>query len=141
MKNEFLLKSLKHNDSKLKDFKDKIFNEKLEMLLGEDNDNEINSTPADLVIQTENTYPRIFTSIKAFEKFQNLLNEFGISSQDLANYSFVFHRMKKDSLIFKDLKQIEFIDFLSSFEIHLDRLKPKSQLGNIDLRESIYNRI
>jgi hypothetical protein len=88
-----------------------------------------------------NPYPRIFTSIKAFEKFQNLLNEFGNSSQDLANYSFVFHRMKKDSLIFKDLKQLEFIDFLSSFEIHLDRLKPESQLGNNDLREGIYNRI
>jgi hypothetical protein len=49
--------------------------------------------------------------------------------------------MKKDSLIFKDLKQLEFIDFLSSFEIHLDRLKPESQLGNNDLREGIYNRI
>ena len=88
-----------------------------------------------------NPYPRIFTSDKAFDKFQNLLDEFGNSNQDLANYSFVFHRMKKDSLIFKDLKQLEFIDFLSSFEIHLDRLKPESQLGNNDLREGIYNRI
>ena len=88
-----------------------------------------------------NPYPRIFTSDKAFDKFENLLDEFGNSNQDLANYSFVFHRMKKDSLIFKDLKQLEFIDFLSSFEIHLDRLKPESQLGNNDLREGIYNRI
>lgn len=89
----------------------------------------------------ENPNPRIFTSIKAFKKFKNLYNEFAKSNQDLANYSFVFHRMKKDNLIYKDLKQLEFIDFLSSYEIHLDRLKPISQLGNNDLRESIYNRI
>jgi hypothetical protein len=49
--------------------------------------------------------------------------------------------MKKDNLIYNDLKQLEFIDFLSTFEIHLDRLKPISQLGNNDLREGIYNRI
>lgn len=89
----------------------------------------------------ENPYPRIFTNSKAFNKFKNLYDEFAKSNQDLANYSFIFHRMKKDNLIYKDLKQLEFIDFLSSFEIHLDRLKPISQLGNNDLREGIYNRI
>lgn len=89
----------------------------------------------------ENPYPRIFTNIEAFKKFKNLYDEFEKSNQDLANYSFVFHRMKRDNLIYKDIKQLEFIDFLSSFEIHLDRLKPISQLGNNDLREGIYNRI
>jgi hypothetical protein len=91
--------------------------------------------------RVENPYPRIFTSVGAYSKFKNLFDEFAKSNQDLANYSFVFHRMKKDNLIYKDLKQLEFIDFLSSFEIHLDRLKPISQLGNNDLREGIYNRI
>ena len=89
----------------------------------------------------DNPYPRIFTSVDAYIKFKNLYDEFEKSNQNLANYSFVFHRMKKDHLIYKDLKQLEFIDFLSSFEIHLDRLKPISQLGNNDLREGIYNRI
>ena len=89
----------------------------------------------------DNPYPRIFTSVGAYIKFKNLYDEFEKSNQNLANYSFVFHRMKKDNLIYKDLKQLEFIDFLSSFEIHLDRLKPISQLGNNDLREGIYNRI
>lgn len=93
------------------------------------------------ILSEENPYPRIFTSVDAYIKFKNLYDEFEKSNQNLANYSFVFHRMKKDHLIYKDLKQLEFIDFLSSFEIHLDRLKPISQLGNNDLREGIYNRI
>jgi hypothetical protein len=92
-------------------------------------------------LEETNPYPRIFTTTKAFNKFKNLVEEFGKGNQDLANFSFVFHRMKKDNLIFKDLKQIEYIDFLSFFEINLDRLKPISQLGNNDLRESIYNRV
>jgi hypothetical protein len=88
-----------------------------------------------------NPYPRIFTSIKAFEKFQNLLDEFGNGSENLANYSFVFHRMKRDKLIFDDFQQTQFVFFLLDFDINISRIKPKSQLGNNDLREGIYNRI
>ena len=106
---------------------------------GNDQNGVITSTTSETI--SENPYPRIFTSVDAYIKFKNLYDEFEKSNQNLANYSFVFHRMKKDHLIYKDLKQLEFIDFLSSFEIHLDRLKPISQLGNNDLREGIYNRI
>lgn len=88
-----------------------------------------------------NPYPRIFTSIKAFEKFKNLLDEFGNGSENLANYSFVFHRMKRDKLIFDDFQQTQFVFFLLDFDINISRIKPKSQLGNNDLREGIYNRI
>ena len=100
-----------------------------------------NTNNTDNSEKEENPYPRIFTTTKAYNKFKNLLDEFGKGNQDLANFSFVFHRMKKDNLIFKDVKQIEYIDFLSFFEINLDRLKPITQLGNNDLRESIYNRV
>lgn len=89
----------------------------------------------------ENPHPRIFTSLHAYNKFMSLLAEFGIVNKPLANYSFVFHRMKKDVLLFEGSKQIEFIDMLSYFDIHLDRIKPLSQLGNNDLRESIYNKV
>ena len=37
--------------------------------------------------------------------------------------------------------EIEFVDFLSNFEIHIDRIKSENLLGNMDLREGIYNRI
>jgi hypothetical protein len=89
----------------------------------------------------ENPYPRIFTTIKAFNKFKNLLEEFGNSSENLANYSFVYHRMKKDNLIFDDYQQTQFMYFLLDFDINIKRIKPKTQLGNNDLRESIYNRV
>lgn len=93
------------------------------------------------ITDEENPYPRIFTSIKAFDKFKKLREEFGDGDEDLANYSFVYHRMKKDKLIYEDYKQTEFMYFLLEFDINIKRIKPKSQLGKTDFRESIYNSI
>lgn len=87
----------------------------------------------------KNPYPRIFTSSLAYEKFKNLLEEFGNTKQNLSNYSFVYHRMVKDKFIFSDYKQKEFVYFLLDFNINIDRIKPRTQLGNNDLRERIYN--
>lgn len=89
----------------------------------------------------ENPYPRIFTSINAFYKFKNLLDEFGNGTENVANYSFVFHKMKRDRLIFDDYQQTQFIYFLLDFDINISRVKPKSQLGKTELRESIYNKV
>lgn len=88
-----------------------------------------------------NPYPRIFTSNKAFDKFKKLKEAFGNTKQNLSNYSFVYHRMIKDKLIFEDYKQTEFVFFLLNFEINISRIKPKSQQGNNDFRESIYNSV
>ena len=87
----------------------------------------------------ENPFPRIFTSPKAFNKFKKLNEEFGDTKQNLSNYSFVYHRMVKDKFIFEDYKQKDFVFFLLDFDINIDRIKPKTQLGNNDFRESIYN--
>lgn len=87
----------------------------------------------------KNPYPRIFTSFLAYKKFKSLIEEFGKTPNDLANYSFVYHHMIKDKLIYADYKQTEFVFFLLDFDINISRIKPKSQLGNNDLRESIYN--
>ena len=105
------------------------------------NETTENESTIVLTDKMENPYPRIFTSIKAFTKFKNLIEEFGNSSENLANYSFVYHRMKKDNLIFDDYQQTQFMYFLLDFDINIKRIKPKSQLGNNDLREGIYNRI
>nr|WP_315232681.1 hypothetical protein [uncultured Flavobacterium sp.] len=91
------------------------------------------------VADEDNLYPRIFTSHKAFDKFKKLREEFGNTKQNLSNYSFVYHRMVKDKFIFEDYKQTEFVFFLLAFDINISRIKPKTQLGNNDLRESIYN--
>jgi hypothetical protein len=89
----------------------------------------------------ENPYPRIFTSIKAFEKFKNLLDEFGNTKENLANYSFVFHRMKRDELIYDDFQKLQFTYFLLKFDINIDRIKSMKEIGKIEYREGIYNRI
>ena len=91
------------------------------------------------VADEDNPYPRIFTSHKAFDKFKKLREEFGNTQQNLSNYSFVYHRMIKDKFIYSDYKQTEFVYFLLDFNINIDRIKPKTQLGNNDLRERIYN--
>jgi len=91
--------------------------------------------------QSINKYPRIFIDGKAYEFFKKLQDEFAGTKNILANFSFVFHRMKKDGLIFDHLKQLEFINFLSKLNIDIDRIKPQSQMGNEDFRESIYNRL
>lgn len=91
------------------------------------------------ITDDENLYLRIFTSHKGFNKFKKLKEEFGNTKQNLSNYSFIYHRMIKDKLIYEDYKQTEFVFFLLDFNVNISRIKPKTQLGNNDLRESIYN--
>lgn len=102
---------------------------------------EIPTSQPNSVAASKNIYPRIFVNEKAYELFEKLRGEFEGNKNSLANFSFLFHRMKKDGLIFDHLKQLEFVNFLSALNIHIDRIKPKSQMGNEDFRESIYNRI
>ncbi|ENA1802739.1 hypothetical protein ABF179_002147 [Flavobacterium psychrophilum] len=101
-------------------------------------DNKINNPET---TDNSNPYPRIFTSHKAFDKFKKLREEFGNTQQNLSNYSFIYHRMVKDKFIYEDYKQTEFVFFLLDFDINISRIKPKTQLGNNDLRESIYNNL
>ena len=86
----------------------------------------------------ENPYPRIFKNYKAYNVFKNLLDEFGTSKDTLANYSFVYHRMKKDELIYDDFQKLQFTYFLLDFNIKIDRIKRMEDIGKIALRESIY---
>lgn len=87
-----------------------------------------------------NLYPRIFTSNQAFFRFKKLLAEFGKTKHDLANYSFVYHRMVKDNLIFEDFQKLQFAYFLIDFDINIDRIKRFEEIGNLKFREDIYNK-
>ncbi|WP_432672132.1 hypothetical protein [Flavobacterium sp. SM2513] len=87
-----------------------------------------------------NLYPRIFTSNQAFIRFKKLLAEFGKSKHDLVNYSFVYHRMLKDNLIFEDFQKLQFAYFLINFDINIDRIKRFEEIGNLKFREDIYNK-
>lgn len=141
---EFLLKTIKKMSGQVAEFKDVLFENEIEQLFNfEDGDSEKTSELHSVVSNPieANPYPRIFTSPKAFDKFKKLLDEFGNGDENLANYSFVYHRMVKDKFIYEDYKQTEFMYFLLNFDINIKRIKPKTQLGKTDLRESIYNSV
>jgi len=88
----------------------------------------------------ENPYPRVFTSYDAFLVFEKLRIEFGSTKDNLANYSFVYHRMLKDNLIYDDFQKLQFTYFLLNFDIKIDRIKSFSVIGKKELRESIYSK-
>lgn len=97
-----------------------------------------NESTITLKNKLENPYPRIFTTNKAFDKFKYLVDEFGNTKENLANYSFVFHRMKRDGLIYDDFQKLQFTYFLLKFEINIDRIKSIKEIGKLEYRESIY---
>tara|TARA_R110001583_G_scaffold29405_3_gene103039 strand:- start:1300 stop:2499 length:1200 start_codon:yes stop_codon:yes gene_type:complete len=88
----------------------------------------------------ENKYPRIFKDYNAYSIFQNLLNEFGNTKENLSNYSYAFHKMTYEGLINYDILQKTYFNMLSEFDISIDRIKPESEIGKIALRDSIYNK-
>ncbi|QKJ63353.1 hypothetical protein [Flavobacterium sp. M31R6] len=85
-----------------------------------------------------NLYPRIFTTDKAFAVFKKSLDEFGNTDENLANYSFVFHRMKEDNLIYDDYQQTQFVFFLLKFDINIDRVKTLNLIGYKSAKERTY---
>ncbi len=89
----------------------------------------------------ENPYPRIFKNHKAFIFFTKLVEEFGTKKDPMANYSFVYHRMKRDELIYDDFQQLQFTYFLINFNINIDRIKRLEDIGKIAYRESIYSKV
>lgn len=90
---------------------------------------------------TENIpHPRIFTSVKAYKKFENLLIAFGNTRNNLANYSYVFHQMQREGLIHETCQQKEFVYLLIDLNIDIDRIKSLSQIGKIEYKSLIYNR-
>lgn len=104
----------------------------------------LDTEPSENLISEESTdsnpHPRIFKDAKAYSLFNNLFDEFGNREENLANYSFIFHRMKKDELIFNDVQNLQFVYFLLDLNINIDRIKPLAQIGKKKLRESIYSK-
>lgn len=140
MKREFLINTLQSNHSELKIFKNKIFDEKLNVILGEPSENEIVSTPNADILENENKYPRIFKDYYSYSVFKNLHDEFGNSNENMSNYSYVFHKMTYEGLIHYDLLQKTYVEMLSDFDISIERIKPMAEIGKKDLRDSIYDK-
>jgi hypothetical protein len=91
-------------------------------------------------ISEENPYPRVFKDYYSYCVFKKLYDEFGNKKECLSNYSFVFYKMTYDGLIHFDLLHKTYIEMLSNFDISIDRIKPKAEIGKLALRDSIYTR-
>lgn len=123
---------------------DRIKEDKLPCQKEADQNKKIENNMIDYYSYTEkhkNPYPQIFTSYSAYYIFEKLQAEFGDTRENLANFSFLYHRMKKDELIFESYPQINFIFFLMDFNINITRIKTQSLIGNVAFKEEIYNRI
>jgi len=121
--------------------KDKI----LDKLIFNNESNESNENSENIEIRSinnseeENPEPLVFKNYKAFIVFKKYFDRFGSSAQNLTNYSFLYHKMVRDKLIHKEAKQIAYYDFLSKYNISIERIKPMTQIGNKNIKESIYN--
>ena len=89
--------------------------------------------------ESANPYPRIFVTSNAYLVFKNLKAVFKDTKQNIANYSFVYHKMVHDNLIYPDIKQREYLEMLGKFDISIARLKSPRELGKNSLKESIYS--
>lgn len=139
-RNSYNFHMLKYIRDNINELKEEFFKSQINDLLSlnkKSDSNIFKGVSNDEKIE-KNPYPRFFTNDNAYQIFKNLLSEFGNTNENLANYSFVFRRMIKDNYIFKDVKQLEFLDILSTHDISLDRIKPQSQIGKSKYRDSIY---
>jgi hypothetical protein len=73
----------------------------------------------------ENPHPRIFLNNDAFLLFEELKNKLCTNEKSLlADFSFVFRLMQKESYIFDDISEGSFRNFLTNnYEITFDKLK------------------
>jgi hypothetical protein len=88
----------------------------------------------------ENPFPRFFSNHKAFLFFERLCDEICKKEKtQLADYSFVFRRLQKDSLIYQDISEKAFREFLSNkYQVNIDKLKTLDY-SSTGPKETIYN--
>ena len=93
----------------------------------------------EIKVDLENPEPLVFKDYKAYEVFKNYYDKFGNTSQNLVNYSFLYHKLKYDKLIHEESKQTAFFNYLGTLGIFIDRVKPLSQIGNQKIKEEFYS--
>lgn len=88
----------------------------------------------------DNPYPRIFKNSYSFGLFEKLKFELCKNERtNLADYSFIFRRLQKDNLIYNDINEKTFRDFLfDKYQINLDKLKILEYCSTLN-KESLYN--
>jgi hypothetical protein len=91
--------------------------------------NEATATAPEPPGADENPHQRIFVEQKHFELFEYLQKQ--ITKNELAEYSFIYWSMHKDSFIYEDVKPTEFINWLNkNYHVPLIELKQLYRVNN-----------
>jgi hypothetical protein len=88
----------------------------------------------------ENPFPTIFKNGYAYQMFLKLKATTVIQRSELADYSFIFNKMKNENFIIKDTKHKTFIEFLNK-NCEANISAPKFQYKNQRIKEPAYNTI
>jgi len=90
------------------------------------------------VTPEKNPYPRIFKNSDSFLLFESLKSEVR-PRKVLADYSFIYRRMQQDGLIFKNIVDSEYRDFLANeYSVVIDKTKLLAYCTT-DLKENSYS--
>lgn len=146
---DFNLKLVLKTFERYEELKEKHFDSMMDEILKVDSSGFlVNNEKASSELQLENKqnhyqentnpYPRIFKDYHSYSVFEKLVVEFGNKKENLSNYSYVYHKMTYEGLIHYDLLHKTYFEMLSDFDISIDRIKPKSEIGKIAFRDSIY---
>jgi len=84
-----------------------------------------------------NPHPRMFPCINSFKLFESLKENIG--KNVLADYSFIFRQMRDDKLIFENIKDTEFRDWLGEiYDVSIDKTK-QLPICSPPLKVKLYN--
>ncbi|WP_028871011.1 hypothetical protein [Psychroserpens burtonensis] len=83
----------------------------------------------------QNPHPRIFEDSYSYNLFLKMNEYYSSNKNDVANYSFLFYAMQNDNFIICGNK--EFIEFLSSIYIYIDRID--SRQSGTNNKYDLYN--
>ena len=87
-----------------------------------------------------NKYPLIFKDDYSYNLFLELHNQYKKQKKTtLANYSFIFHAMTEDEIKYLTCRPIDYIKFLSEFDIQIDKVDTRQSSQTKKL--TIYNTI
>lgn len=89
------------------------------------------------IIQNSNLYSHIFVD-GSFSIWDAMFNDFEIKESSRTDVKFMFDKMKKDGLIFKTIKEVDFLDWVNTtYQIAVQKIS-YADLNN-PKRNAIYN--
>lgn len=91
------------------------------------------------VVENDTYRSDIFKNYIAFQIYNSLHLTYQDSKSKLADYSYIYHKMKFDNLIHRSVTNATFLDFLCDEGIEIDKIKALKEIGKKEYRELAYS--